>query len=40
MYKNQICLISKSQEVSFKEAIEEFKLNFNIVDNVISVKHG
>ena len=40
MYKNHFCLNWKSQRVSFKEAIEEVKINFKIVDNVISGKHG
>ena len=39
MYKIFFCLISKSNFVSFKKAIEEFKLNFKVVDNVISDKH-
>ena len=37
---NQFCLIWKSQNFSLNQAIEnELKLNFKVVDNVISDKH-
>ena len=39
MCKNLFCLIGKSQGVSFNKAIEELKLNFKIIHNVISDKH-
>ena len=36
LYNNHFCLIWKSQNVSYKDAIEELKNNFKIVDNYIS----
>ena len=39
IYINQFCLIWKSQGVSFNEATEELKPNFQVVDNVTSDKH-
>ena len=39
MYNNHFCLIWKSNVISFNNAIEELKLNFKVVDNVISDKH-
>ena len=39
MFKNNICLVWKSQGVSFNKAKEVFKLNFKVVDNIISDKH-
>ena len=39
IYSNHFCLIWKSNGTSLNEAIEEIKLNFKVVDNVISVKH-
>ena len=39
MHKNHFCLVCKSQGVSFNKAIEELKLNFKVVDIVISDKH-
>ena len=38
IYKKHFCLIWKSQGVSFKKVIEELKLNFKVVDNVMSDK--
>ena len=39
-YKNILCLISKSNGISYNEAIEEIKTNFKVVDNVISDEHA
>ena len=39
MCKNHFCLIWKSRGVSFKKAIEELKINFKVVDNVITDEH-
>ena len=40
VHKNHFCLFRKSQNNSFNQAIEdELKLNFKVVDNVISDKH-
>ena len=39
MYKNHFCLFCKSNGISFNELIEELKLNFKVVDNIISDKH-
>ena len=39
MYKNHFCLNRKSNAISFNKAIEELKLNFKVVNNVISDKH-
>ena len=40
MHNNQFCLIWKSQNISFNQAIkDELKQNFKIVDDVISDKH-
>ena len=36
LYNNHFCLIFKIENVSFKQAIEEMKDNFKIVDNYIS----
>ena len=36
LYKNHFCLIWKSQNVSFNQAIIELKNNFKIVDNYIT----
>ena len=37
---NHFCLIWESQKISFKQAIkDELKLNFRVVDKVISDKH-
>ena len=36
LYDNQFCLIWKSQNVSFDQAINELKNNFEIVDNYIT----
>ena len=36
MYKNHFSLIWKPQGVGFNKAIEELKLKFKIVDNIIS----
>ena len=38
-YITIICLIWKSNGFSSNQVIEEFELNFNFVDNVISDKH-
>ena len=35
LYKNHFCLIWKSQNISFNQAIQELKNNFKIVDNYI-----
>ena len=37
--RNNFCLLWKSITISFNEAIEELKLNFKIIDNLISDKH-
>ena len=34
-----ICLIWKSNRISFNQAIEELKNNFKVVDSVLSDKH-
>ena len=39
MYKNDFCLIWKSQGVDLIKAIEELKSNLKIVENVISDEH-
>ena len=39
IYNDHYCIIWKSNDISFNQAIEELKLNFKIVDNVISDKH-
>ena len=39
IYKNDFCLVWKSDEISFDKAIKETKDNFKVVDNVISDKH-
>ena len=36
---NHFCLISKTNDISFDRAIKELKVNFKVVDNVISDKH-
>ena len=36
LHENNFCLIWKSQNVSFKDAIRELKDNFKIVDNYIT----
>ena len=38
MYKNQLCLIWKSERVSFRKEIEVLNLNFKIVDHCVSDK--
>ena len=37
--KNNFCLIWKSNDFSFNQAIKEIKDNFKAIDNVISDKH-
>ena len=37
---NHFCLIWKSNGITFNQAIEEEKLNFGVVDNVISDNLG
>ena len=39
MYENHFCLTWKSKAFSFNKAMEELKINFKVVDNVISDKH-
>ena len=39
MSNKHFCLIWKSNGISFIRAIEELKLIFKVVDNVISDKH-
>ena len=39
MYENRSGLVWKPNAISFKKAIEDVKLNFKVVDNVISDKH-
>ena len=39
IHNNHICLIWKSDGVSFDKAIKELKDNFKLIDNVISDKH-
>ena len=40
IHNNHFCLIWKSNGIGFNEVIEkELKLNFKVVDNVISDKH-
>ena len=39
MHKNRCCLIWKSTGISFNEALEELKNNFEVVDSVIFDKH-
>ena len=39
LYNNHFCLIWKSQDSSFNQAIQELKNNFKIVDNYISVEN-
>ena len=39
IYNNHFCLNWKSNGISFIQAIEELKQNFEVVDNVISDKH-
>ena len=39
IYNIQFCLIWISNDVGFNRAIEELKLNFKVIDNVISDKH-
>ena len=36
LYNNHFCLIWKSQDVSFKQAFQELKNNFKIVDNYVT----
>ena len=36
LYNNHFCLISKSENVSFKQAIKELKDNFKLVDKFIT----
>ena len=38
MHKNHLCFFWKSNVISFRKAMEEFKNNFKVVDNVISAK--
>ena len=38
MYKNHCCLFLKSKVISFNKTIEELKVNFEVVDNVMSAK--
>ena len=40
MFKNQFCLIWKSESVSFYKPIEELNLNVNVFDCVLSDKHS
>ena len=40
MFKNHhLCLVSKSNAISLNKAKEELKLNFKVVDNIVSDKH-
>ena len=39
IYNNHFCLMWKSTNNSFTQAVEEIKINFKVVDNVISDKH-
>ena len=39
MHNNHFCLILKSQNITFNQAIKELKGNFKVVDSVISDKH-
>ena len=39
IYFIHFCLIWKSNGITFDQAIEEVKLNFGVVDNVISDNH-
>ena len=36
LHSNQFCLIWKSEDVSFNQAIKKFKVNFKIDDNYIT----
>ena len=38
LYSKHFCLIWKSNGTSFNEAVEEFNLNFEVIDVVISDK--
>ena len=40
LYNNHFCLIWKSEGVSFKDAFNELKDNFNIVENFITEENG
>ena len=40
MYEKHFCLIWKSNGISFNTTIEELKVNFKVVDDVICDKHG
>ena len=40
MYNNPCCSFRKSNDISFNKAVEELKLIFKIVDNVMFDKHG
>ena len=39
LHENRLCLVWKSDGVSFNKAIKESKDNFEVVDNFISDKH-
>ena len=39
VYRNQFCLIKKTNGRSFNKTIEMLKLNFRVVDNVITDTH-
>ena len=39
IYKNHFCFVWKSNRISFNKAREDLKVDFKIVDNVISDKH-
>ena len=39
IYINHFCLIWKSNDISFTQAIKELKLNFKVIDNVVSDEH-
>ena len=39
IHNNHFCLIWKSEVISFDKAIKVLKVNFKLVDNIISDKH-
>ena len=39
IYTNQFCLVWKRKGISFNKAIKDLKINFKVVDNVISDKN-
>ena len=39
IHNNHFCIIKKSNDNSFNQAIKELKLCFEVIDNVISYKH-